>query len=140
MPSAKPPGAPHDPPDRILIVGSGGREHALCQLFERRAFPDRAAQQTAICHALLGAGIDFVALVDFVAVLKPIAAQAAVPVMRVVTVNSQPGRILVEKHRFYPAVLQWFAEGHVTIAGGVAKVAPDGWAKYPTAGRIRSWA
>lgn len=52
----------------------------------------------------------------------PIVAQAAVPVLPDDTVESLVARILTEEHRLYPAVLQWFAEGRVTIANGIATV------------------
>ena len=56
----------------------------------------------------------------------PIVAQAAVPVLPDDTVESLAARILVEEHRLYPAVLQWFAEGRVTIEDGIARVSPAG--------------
>jgi phosphoribosylglycinamide formyltransferase-1 len=56
----------------------------------------------------------------------PIVGQAAVPVLPDDTVESLAARILVEEHRLYPEVLQWFVEGRVTIADGLAIVAPAG--------------
>jgi len=41
------------------------------QLLERRDYPSRAAQQEAIREALLRAGVDFVALAGFAAILEP---------------------------------------------------------------------
>lgn len=52
----------------------------------------------------------------------PIVAQAAVPVLAHDTVESLSSRILVEEHHLYPEVLQWFAEGRVTITDGNARV------------------
>jgi phosphoribosylglycinamide formyltransferase-1 len=54
----------------------------------------------------------------------PIVAQAAVPVLPDDTVESLSARILVEEHRLYPEVLQWFADGRVTITDGIARVSP----------------
>lgn len=56
----------------------------------------------------------------------PIVAQAAVPVLPDDSVESLAARILVEEHRLYPAVLQWFAEGRVTISDGIARVSAQG--------------
>jgi phosphoribosylglycinamide formyltransferase-1 len=56
----------------------------------------------------------------------PIVAQAVVPVLPGDTVETLSARILVEEHRLYPEVLQWFAEGRVTIEGGLATVSPEG--------------
>ena len=52
----------------------------------------------------------------------PIVAQAAVPVLPDDTVESLAARILVEEHRLYPDVLQWFAEGRVRVGAGIATV------------------
>ena len=56
----------------------------------------------------------------------PIVGQAAVPVLPDDTVESLAERILVEEHRLYPAVLQAFAQGRVTITDGIATVASEG--------------
>jgi phosphoribosylglycinamide formyltransferase-1 len=56
----------------------------------------------------------------------PIVAQAAVPVLPDDSVESLAARILVEEHRLYPAVLQWFADGRVTITDGIARVSAQG--------------
>jgi phosphoribosylglycinamide formyltransferase-1 len=66
----------------------------------------------------------------------PIVAQAAVPVLPDDKVESLAARILVEEHRLYPQVLQWFAEGRVSVVAGVARVEPEGWTGYPTRSRI----
>lgn len=52
----------------------------------------------------------------------PIVAQTAVPVLSHDTVESLSARILAAEHRLYPKVLQWFAEGRVTITDGIATV------------------
>ncbi len=56
----------------------------------------------------------------------PIVGQAAVPVLPDDTVESLAARILLEEHKLYPQVLQWFAEGRVTITDGIARVSPEG--------------
>ena len=55
----------------------------------------------------------------------PIVAQAAVPVLPDDSVESLAARILVEEHRIYPEVLQWFAEGRVSVVGRIAIVTPS---------------
>jgi phosphoribosylglycinamide formyltransferase-1 len=169
--------------DRPAGAMSVAERHGVpAQLLERRDYPSRAAQQGAIHHALLEAGVDFMALAGFAAILDPIVvdafeerilnihpsllpafagtvapgpqaaalragvklagctvhvvtnevdggpivAQAAVPVLRDDTVDSLAARILIEEHRLYPEVLQWFATGHVTIRDGIAAVSPRG--------------
>jgi phosphoribosylglycinamide formyltransferase-1 len=52
----------------------------------------------------------------------PIVAQAAVPVLPDDTVETLAARILVEEHRHFPEVLQWFAQDRVTIRDGIALV------------------
>ena len=63
----------------------------------------------------------------------PILAQATVPILPGDTVDSLSARILVEEHRLYPTVLQWFSEGRVDVnaAGGEADVRADGQAREP---------
>ncbi len=169
--------------DRPAGAMSVAERHGVpAQLLERRDYPSRAAQQGAIHHALLEAGVDFMALAGFAAILDPIVvdafeerilnihpsllpafagavapepqaaalragvklagctvhvvtnevdggpivAQAAVPVLRDDTVDSLAARILIEEHRLYPEVLQWFATGRVTIRDGIAAVSPRG--------------
>ena len=56
----------------------------------------------------------------------PIVAQAAVPVLPNDSVESLAARILVEEHRLYPQVLEWFAQDRVTITDGIVGVAPEG--------------
>jgi phosphoribosylglycinamide formyltransferase-1 len=161
-------------------MGVAERHGVPTQLLERRDYPSRAAQQEAIRGALLEAGVDFVALAGFAAILGPIVvdafeerilnihpsllpafagtvapepqaaalragvklagctvhvvtnevdagpivAQAAVPVLPDDTVGSLAARILIEEHRLYPEVLQWFAQGRVTIRDGIAVADP----------------
>jgi phosphoribosylglycinamide formyltransferase-1 len=156
------------------------RHGVPARLMPRRDYADRTAQQTAMRDALLQAGVDFVALAGFAAVLEPvlvdsyegrilnihpsllpsfagtvapepqaaalragvklagctvhvvtneldagpIVGQTAVPVLPDDTVDSLAARILVEEHRLYPQVLQWFAQDRVTITDGIATVSP----------------
>jgi phosphoribosylglycinamide formyltransferase-1 len=62
-------------------------------LFERRDYPDRAAQQAAIRDALVEAGVDLVALAGYAAILEP------------VVVDAFEGRIL----NIHPSLLPAFA-------------------------------
>lgn len=154
------------------------RHGVPARVISRRDHPDRVRQQTAMRDALREAGVDFVALAGFAAILEPvvvdafedhilnihpsllpsfagtvapqpqadalhagvklagctvhvvtnevdagpIVGQAAVPVLPDDTVESLAARILTEEHRLYPRVLQWFAEGRVTIDDGIARV------------------
>ena len=158
------------------------RHGLTARVMPRRDYADRVAQQTAMRDALVAAGVDFVALAGFAAILEPvmvdafegrilnihpsllpsfagtvapqpqadalragvklagctvhvvtneldagpIVGQAAVPVLPDDTVESLAARILVEEHRLYSAVLQWFAQGRVTISDGIARVRPAG--------------
>ena len=54
----------------------------------------------------------------------PIVAQAAVCVRTDDTVDTLSARILEQEHRIYPEVLQWFADGRVSVVDGIARVAP----------------
>ncbi len=53
----------------------------------------------------------------------PIVAQAAVGVHPDDTVDTLSARILEQEHRIYPEVLQWFAEGRISVVDGIARVA-----------------
>jgi phosphoribosylglycinamide formyltransferase-1 len=60
----------------------------------------------------------------------PIVAQAAVPVLADDTVETLANRILAQEHRLLPSVVQWFAEGRVSIEGNRALlqgVIPSRW-------------
>lgn len=54
----------------------------------------------------------------------PILAQAAVPVEWDDTPDTLQARIQVQEHQLYPAVIQGFADGRVTIEGGRVRIAP----------------
>jgi len=47
----------------------------------------------------------------------PIIAQASVPVLPDDTPETLAQRVLIEEHKLYPQVLQWFAEGKVQVEG-----------------------
>jgi phosphoribosylglycinamide formyltransferase-1 len=169
--------------DRTAGAMDVARRHGVpALLMPRRDYRDRVAQQTAMRDALLGAGVDFLALAGFATILEPllvdafegrilnihpsllpsfagtvapepqaaalragvkiagctvhvvtsevdagpIVGQAVVPVLAGDTAESLAARILIEEHRLYPQVLQWFVEGRVSMAEGVASVAPEG--------------
>ena len=169
--------------DRQAGAAGVARRHGVPALvMPLRDYLDRASQQTAMRGALLAAGVDFVALAGFAAILEqvmvdafegrilnihpsllpafagtiapepqaaalragvklagctvhlvtteldagPIVAQAAVPVLPDDTVESLSARILGEEHRLFPQVLQWFADGRVSVIDGVARVLPAG--------------
>jgi phosphoribosylglycinamide formyltransferase-1 len=69
------------------------RHGLTARIMPRGDFPDRVAQQTAMCGALLEAGVDFVALAGFAAILEP------------VVVDAFAGRIL----NIHPSLLPSFA-------------------------------
>ena len=49
-----------------------------------------------------------------------IIAQSTVPVLRGDDEHSLSERVKVEEHRLYPQVLNWIAQGYVTIEDGTA--------------------
>ncbi len=51
----------------------------------------------------------------------PVIAQAAVPIQADDTEFSLAERILIEEHRLLPQVIQWFAEGRLSIDGRVVR-------------------
>ncbi|MBB5018354.1 phosphoribosylglycinamide formyltransferase-1 [Chitinivorax tropicus] len=55
----------------------------------------------------------------------PIIAQAAVPVFDDDTPESLAGRVLVQEHLLYPAVVHWIAEGRVSLENGLVRVRQD---------------
>lgn len=54
----------------------------------------------------------------------PIVAQQAVPVLEGDDADALSDRILIEEHRLYPLVLQWFAEGRVRVEGRRVIISP----------------
>jgi phosphoribosylglycinamide formyltransferase-1 len=88
------------------------------------AFPGVHSQQQAFDYGVRVAGCT-VHLVDGGTDTGPILAQAAVPVEEDDDAESLRLRILGREHELLPRVLQWMAEGRVTveaIAGGRARV------------------
>ncbi len=74
-------------------VDVAGRHGVPARIMRRADYADRVAQQTAIRDALLEAGVDFVALAGFAAILEP------------VVVDAFEGRIL----NIHPSLLPSFA-------------------------------
>jgi phosphoribosylglycinamide formyltransferase-1 len=88
------------------------------------AFPGVRSQKQAFDYGVKVAGCT-VHLVDGGTDTGPIVAQAAVPVEAGDDAESLRLRILAREHELLPRVLQWMAEGRVTVeavAGGRAKV------------------
>ena len=81
------------------------------------SFPGVHAQKQALAYGVRVTGCT-VHLVDAGTDTGPIIAQAAVPVLDGDTEASLTARILAEEHALFPQVLQWIAEGRVTIERG----------------------
>ncbi len=88
------------------------------------AFPGKDAQKQALDHGVRVAGCT-VHLVDRGTDTGPILAQAAVPVLTGDDVDALRARILVKEHELLPAVLQWIAEGRVTVAAPASPASPE---------------
>lgn len=78
------------------------------------AFPGVHAQKQAVDYGVRVSGCT-VHLVDSGTDTGPIVAQTAVPVLEGDDEESLRLRILKEEHALLPCVLQWFAEGRVTV-------------------------
>ena len=92
------------------------------------AFPGLDAQQQAFAAGVAVSGCT-VHLVDGGMDTGPILAQAAVPVLANDDVEALRTRILAEEHRLLPEVLQWFAEGRVSlerVEGSSPRVSVEG--------------
>jgi len=87
------------------------------------AFPGVHSQRQALDYGVRVAGCT-VHLVDAGTDTGPIIAQAAVPVEDDDDEDSLRARILVREHELLPRVLQWLAEGRVTV-----QATPSGRAK-----------
>ncbi len=83
------------------------------------AFPGVHAQKQAIEYGVRVSGCT-VHLVDAGTDTGPIVAQTAVPVLEGDDEESLRLRILKEEHALLPRVLQWFAEGRVTVEAPAA--------------------
>jgi phosphoribosylglycinamide formyltransferase-1 len=81
------------------------------------AFPGLHAQKKAFDYGVRVSGCT-VHLVDAGTDTGPIVAQTAVPVLEGDDEESLRMRILKEEHALLPRVLQWFAEGRVTVEPG----------------------
>jgi phosphoribosylglycinamide formyltransferase-1 len=89
------------------------------------AFPGVHAQKQALDYGVRVAGCT-VHFVDRGTDTGPIVAQAAVPVLEEDDEQSLHTRILAREHELLPRVLQWMAEGRVTVE---APAAPGGRAR-----------
>jgi phosphoribosylglycinamide formyltransferase-1 len=78
------------------------------------AFPGTHAQAQALAYGVKVAGCT-VHFVDAGTDTGPVIAQAAVPVEDGDDEEALRQRILVQEHRLLPEVLQWIAEGRVTV-------------------------
>jgi len=85
------------------------------------AFPGLDAQKQALDYGAKISGCT-VHFVDAGTDTGPIILQAAVPVMEDDTVETLSGRIHVEEHRMYPAAIQLFAEGRLTVEGRKVRI------------------
>ena len=80
------------------------------------AFTGMHAQRQALEYGARFAGCT-VHFVDEGTDTGPIIAQAVVPVLESDTEEALAARILAEEHRLYPAAIQWFAQGRLSLAG-----------------------
>jgi phosphoribosylglycinamide formyltransferase-1 len=87
------------------------------------AFPGVHAQRQALRYGVRVTGCT-VHFVDVGTDTGPIIAQAAVPVLDGDDEAALTARILREEHALLPAVLQWCAEGRVTVEPGVPPERP----------------
>ncbi|MGA7121821.1 MAG: phosphoribosylglycinamide formyltransferase [Polyangiaceae bacterium] len=94
------------------------------------SFPGVDAQSQALAYGVRVAGCT-VHFVDRGTDTGPIIAQAAVPVLDGDDVPSLRERILTREHELLPRVLQWMAEGRVTVE---APAAPGGRARVQVRG------
>ncbi len=78
------------------------------------AFPGMHAQKQAVDYGVRVSGCT-VHLVDSGTDTGPIVAQTAVPVLESDDEEALRMRILQEEHALLPQVLQWFAEGRITV-------------------------
>jgi len=78
------------------------------------AFPGLHVQQKAIDYGAKFSGCT-VHFVDGGVDTGPIIAQAVVPIFADDTENSLAARILIQEHKIYPQVIQWFAENRVIL-------------------------
>jgi phosphoribosylglycinamide formyltransferase 1 len=89
------------------------------------AFPGVDAQKQALDYGVRVTGCT-VHFVDKGTDTGPIIAQRAVPVLEGDDVESLKARVLIEEHRLLPEVLQWIAEGRVSVVPSVAPSVANG--------------
>jgi phosphoribosylglycinamide formyltransferase-1 len=91
------------------------------------AFGGKGMYGHHVHEAVLAAGCKVsgatVHMVDEIYDHGPIVAQRCVPVLEGDTPDSLAARVLEVEHAIYPATLQLFAEGRVTVRGGKAAIA-----------------
>lgn len=80
------------------------------------SFPGLHAQRQAVDYGVRYSGCT-VHIVDSGMDTGAIIAQAVVPVLEEDNEDTLAERILVEEHKLYPQVLQWIAEGKVSVTG-----------------------
>lgn len=85
------------------------------------SFPGLDAQKQALDYGAKISGCT-VHFVDAGTDTGPIILQAAVPVLENDTVETLSERIHIEEHRLYPAAIQLFAEGRLTVEGRKVRI------------------
>jgi phosphoribosylglycinamide formyltransferase 1 len=85
------------------------------------SFPGLDAQKQALDYGAKISGCT-VHFVDAGTDTGPIILQTAVPVLEDDTVESLSERIHIEEHRLYPAAIQLFAEGRLTVQGRKVRI------------------
>jgi len=85
------------------------------------SFPGLDAQKQALDYGAKISGCT-VHFVDAGTDTGPIILQTAVPVLEDDTVETLSARIHVEEHRLYPAAIQLFAEGRLTLEGRKVRI------------------
>ncbi len=85
------------------------------------SFPGLDAQKQALDYGAKISGCT-VHFVDAGTDTGPIILQSAVPVLEDDTEETLSGRIHIEEHRLYPAAIQLFAEGRLTVEGRKVRI------------------
>ncbi len=78
------------------------------------AFPGLHVQQQALDYGAKFSGCT-VHFVDGGVDTGPIIAQAVVPIFTADSAETLAARILEQEHKIYPQVIQWFAEGRISV-------------------------
>lgn len=87
------------------------------------AFPGMHAQRQAVEYGVKVSGCT-VHLIDEGMDTGPVIMQTAVPVLKGDNEDRLAARILVEEHKLYPKVLQYFAEGRIEVQGRQVSILP----------------